>query len=72
VLIALAIAFAARADPPVRKATFVNTTADHKHDRAVRSSARWFQDATGINLGIVFIDQLPRNVNGKLLRRELT
>lgn len=39
---------------------FVNETADHKHDRALRSSARWFHERTGINLGIVILPELPR------------
>jgi hypothetical protein len=37
----------------------VNRTADHKHDRALESGARWFQRDTGINLGIVLLDRLP-------------
>ncbi len=45
--------------PPARNA-FVNETADHKHDRALRSSARWFTERTGINLGIVIVRELPR------------
>jgi TPM domain len=42
-----------------RKVVFVNETQDHKHDRALRSSARYFQERTGINLGIVFQEKLP-------------
>lgn len=41
------------------KVVFVNETQDHKHDRALRSSAWIFQEATGINLGIVFQERLP-------------
>jgi hypothetical protein len=37
----------------------VNETADRKHDRALQMSARYFQETTGINLGIVFLRQLP-------------
>ena len=42
-----------------RKAVFVNETADHKHDRALRASARFFQERTGISLGIVLLEKLP-------------
>lgn len=45
--------------PPARY-VFVNETRDHKHDRALRSSARWFHERTGINLGIVILPELPR------------
>lgn len=41
------------------KVVFVNETGDHKHDRALRTSARFFQERTGINLGIVLQDRLP-------------
>lgn len=42
-----------------RKVVFVNETSDHKHDRALRASARFFQERTGINLAIVFEESLP-------------
>jgi hypothetical protein len=42
-----------------RKVVFVNETRDHKHDRALRASARFFQERTGVNLGIVFQEKLP-------------
>jgi len=38
---------------------FVNATADHRHDRAVRATAYFFQRSTGITLGIVMLDKLP-------------
>jgi hypothetical protein len=41
------------------KVVYVNETAEKKYDRALRASARWFNDRTGINLGIVLIEQLP-------------
>jgi hypothetical protein len=41
------------------KVVYVNETGDHKHDRTLRSSARFFQERTGINLGIVLQDRLP-------------
>ena len=57
----------AKLDAPVRalvqpppRVVFVNETEDHKHDRALRSSGRWFQERTGINLGIVILPELPR------------
>ena len=42
-----------------RRLVFVNETGDHKHDRALRSSARYFQERTGISLGIVIQKELP-------------
>jgi hypothetical protein len=42
-----------------RKVVFVNETGNHKHDRALRASARFFQERTGINLGIVLEERLP-------------
>jgi hypothetical protein len=38
---------------------YVNETADHRHDRAVRATAYFFQRSTGVNLGIVILDRLP-------------
>ena len=38
---------------------FANETADHKYDRALRSSIRTFQDRTHIQLAIVLKDRLP-------------
>ena len=63
-IVALAFGAAAHAAEQFqpRKVPFVNRTDDHKHDRAVRSSAYWFQRDTGINLGIVFLDRLPGGV----------
>ena len=39
----------------------MNSTPDHKHDRAVKATAYFFQRATGVNLGIVLLDTLPRD-----------
>ena len=66
-LVAVAIAVAAAfwnlqpaaKDFQPRKAVFVNETGDHKHDRTLQASARFFQERTGINLGIVLEDKLP-------------
>ena len=38
---------------------FVNATVDHRHDRALRATAHFFQQSTGITLGIVMLDKLP-------------
>jgi len=38
---------------------FVNETADHRYDRALRSSLRYFQNKTGVQLGIVLKAALP-------------
>ena len=44
-----------------RKAVYINQTADHKTDRALRGATRWFQDWTKINVGVVLLDRLPPN-----------
>lgn len=38
---------------------FENRTGDHHYDRALRSSIRYFQQRTGIQLGVLVQDQLP-------------
>jgi len=40
---------------------YVNSTTDHKHDRAVKATAYFFQRSTGVNLGIVLLDKLPKD-----------
>jgi len=42
-----------------KKVVFVNDTADHRYDRALKSSTRWMQEQTGIQVGIVMEPQLP-------------
>lgn len=44
-----------------KKIVFVNSTTDHVHDRAVRATAYFFQQSTGVNLGIVMLEKLPPN-----------
>ena len=39
----------------------MNSTTDHKHDRAVKATAYFFQRSTGVNLGIVVLDKLPKD-----------
>ena len=50
--------FASRGPEP-RRIVFVNETGDRKHDRALHTASRVFQDRTGINLGIVMQEKLP-------------
>jgi hypothetical protein len=47
---------AAPFDP--RKVVFINETADHRYDRALRASTRWIQESTGIQVAIVLEKQL--------------
>jgi len=71
---ALAFAAAVTAFPTLaqkqfqpRKVVFINETPDHKHDRDLRASSRIFQEATGINLGVVLLRELPpdTSIEGK-------
>lgn len=41
------------------QAAYINQTADHKHDRALDSATRWFQEWTKIHAGVVLLERLP-------------
>jgi len=65
-VLAAGLAFAA---PPAaaapsfeaKEVVYVNSTTDHKHDRAVKATAYFFQRSTGVNLGIVLLERLPKD-----------
>ena len=44
-----------------KEVVYVNSTTDHRHDRAVKATAYFFQRSTGVNLGIVILESLPRD-----------
>jgi hypothetical protein len=44
---------------PRDKVLFVNETADRKYDRVLKASARYFQERTGLQLGIILKSGLP-------------
>lgn len=45
--------------PATPRPAFVNTTADHRHDRALAASLGIFQQATGIQAAVVLEQRLP-------------